>query len=290
MIDLHFHSEYSDGKLNVKEITNSLIAVGVKYCSLTDHDTIDGLKEMKTILEKTDVNFITGVEMTALYNNNEIHVLIYDFDIDKAINILKERNELVEKQRIKELKTAIQLFEREGFLVNNNLKPVPKEPTGLTIALDIYNKKENKDLLIKKYGHILNEEEFYNFYQAKGSPCYVSKSGVSVEWIIKKFTSLTKNIILAHPFVPVSFTIKPLEEENIVELINIGITGIEVYHDRNTVEQIEFLEKFVAKNNLFYTGGSDSHFKENDASIGYYDDKNKVPSFRLYDINYKIKK
>jgi 3',5'-nucleoside bisphosphate phosphatase len=290
MIDLHFHSQYSDGKLNIKEIADNLVESGIKYCSLTDHDTVDGLKKMGKVLENTNINFIPGVEMTALYNNNEIHVLFYDFDIDKAINIFKKRNELVKKQRIKELKTAVRLFKKQGFLVSKSLRPVAKKPTGLTVALDVYNKKENKDLLIKKHGHILNEEEFYNSYQSNGSPCCVPKSGVSIEWIIKQFTPLTKNIILAHPFVPVSFTIKALKKEDIVELLNIGITGIEVYHDRNTTEQIKFLEKFVAKNNLLYTGGSDSHFKEKNTPVGYYNNKRKVPSFRLCGVSYKIKK
>lgn len=145
MIDLHFHSEHSDGKLSVKEIADRLIKSDIKYCSLADHDTVDGLKELKKELENTSINFIAGVEMTALYNGNEIHILVYDFDIDKAAEILKERNELVEKQRINELQTAVQLFKKENFFVSDNLKPVSKQPTGLTIALDVYNKKENQD-------------------------------------------------------------------------------------------------------------------------------------------------
>lgn len=289
MIDLHFHSEHSDGRLNVKEIADKLIESDIEYCSLADHDSVDGLKEMKKILENTSVNFITGVEMTALYNSNEIHILIYDFDIDKAIKILKERNEMVEKQRIEELETSIQLFKKEGFLVSDDLKPVPKKPTGLTIALDVYDKK-NQDLLIKKHSHFLTKEEFYNFYQAKGGVCYVPKSGVDANWVIKKFTPLTENIILAHPFVSSSLTIKPLKEEDIVKLINMGIMGIEVYYDRNSIEQIQFLEKFVAKNNLFYTGGSDSHFTAKSIPIGYYTNKDKIPGFKIRNISYAIKK
>jgi predicted metal-dependent phosphoesterase TrpH len=288
MIDLHFHSKYSDGKLSVTEIANKLIRSNIKYCALADHDSVNGLKKMKKELDNTSVNFITGVEMTALYGDKEIHILIYDFDIDKAINILEERNEIVEKQRTKELETAIKLFKKEGFKVSNNLKPAPKQPTGLTIALDVYNKKENRNSLIKKHGHLLNEEEFYNFYQAKGGPCHTPKSGVDANWVIKKFAPLTKNIILAHPFVPVSFTIKPLKKEDIIKLINMGITGIEVYHDKNSVEKIQFLEKFVAKNNLFYTGGSDSHFEAGNTRIGYYTNKDKIPSFKLHNINYAI--
>ena len=107
--------------------------------------------------------------------------------------------------------------------------------------------------------------------------------------MINKFTPLTNNIILAHPFVPVSFTIKPLKEKDIIKLINMGITGIEIYHDINSVEKIQFLEKLVAKNNLFYTGGSDSHFKAKDIRLGYYSNKDKIPCFKLYNINYAIK-
>jgi 3',5'-nucleoside bisphosphate phosphatase len=291
MIDPHFHSTYSDGQLAVSEIADQLIKSNIQYCALTDHNTVDGLKEMKNALAQTSVNFISGVEMTALYNDHEIHTLVYDFDIDQAVDILKERNEIVNKLKIEELRAATQLFKKEGFAVSDNLEPIGRCPAGLIIALDVYNNKENQELMIKKHGHLLTREEFFYTYQEVNCPCRAPLAGVSMEWIIEKFKPLTKNIMIAHPFVATSVTIKPLIEENIIELVAMGVTGVEVYHNQTSVEKIKFFEKFVADNDLFYSGGSDSHFKENkNTLLGYYNDQDLIPGFKLNDLSFSINK
>lgn len=195
---------------------------------------------------------------------------------------------MVESEKIKELKVAIELFKKQGFVIDNSLIPESKKPIGFTVAKNIYHNKETQKLLIKKHGHLLNKQEFFDYYQAKGRPCYTPRSGVNVAWILKKFNNISKDIILAHPFTPVSFVIKPLEDKDIYDLIKKGITGIEIYYKNTPPKKIRLLEKIVKKNKLFYTGGSDSHGKSNDTSLGYYNNNSKIPSFRLSNLSYKI--
>jgi len=286
MIDLHFHSTCSDGRMTPRQWSEQIINNKIKYCALTDHDSVDGILEMKEFLKDTEINFINGVELTALYKKQEIHVLIYDFDLLFMKKLLKERYRLVEEQRVQELKKTIELFKKEGFNIDNNLKLNPKKPVGLIVALHIYSQESNQKFLIEKHGHLLDEKEFFDLYQSSKAPCYVPRSGVNIDWILERLSGVVDNIILAHPFVPVSFLVKPLTKKDINDLIQKGITGIEVYHSLTSFQDIEYLEKFVHNNNLFYTGGSDSHGKEKDVKNGYYNDEDRIPSFKLKNIEF----
>jgi hypothetical protein len=281
MIDLHLHSKHSDGKLSIEELAEEVSNAGINYCSLNDHDSIDGLKEMKILMDKHSINFVNGIEFSVLYKKQEIHVLVYDFDIKVVEKILKERNQIVSAKRKEELVQSVDLFKNEGFEVSDDLELLDKKPIGLLVALDVYGKKKNQELMIEKHGHLLDEKEFYDYYQAPGRPCHVEKSSINLDWLLTKLEGVKCDKILAHPFVPVSFLIKPLLVDDINYLIARGLNGVEVYHDRNTDEQIDFLRKYVDEKNLLFTGGSDYHGKKDNTPLGFYGDNRKIPAFKL---------
>lgn len=286
MIDLHLHSNKSDGKLSVKELAEKIVTSKIDYCSLTDHDTIDGLLETKKIMDAHSIGFINGVEFSVLYERQEIHLLIYDFDIKQMAVVLDERNRIVGRMRSEELAAAVDLFRKEGLIVSDNLTLIEKKPVGLLVALDIYNNEKNQELLLRKYGHLLNEKEFYDYYQAPGQHCYVPKSGVDLDWLTEKLRDIRCDKILAHPFVPISFLVKPLTLEKIDDLISKGVNGIEVYHAKSTNEQTDFLKKYVAEKKLLFTGGSNYHGKTDDTIIGFYADGHEIPAFKLTNFHF----
>lgn len=224
-----------------------------------------------------------GVELTVLYQSQEIHILAYNFDIDKAEAILAERNELVRQQKILELIQARELFLSCGFEVNSDLEINPKKSVGLIIAQDIYNNQTNQKKIISDHGHLLSAKEFYDYYQAPGQLCYVERSGVSVEWLIEKFKKLTNDLILAHPFRPVNNLLSPLSESNIYNLIDLGLTGLEIYHPYLSAEQSDTLQNIVKDRGLLFTGGSDFHGKDNSCELGYYASNKPITSFKLTD-------
>lgn len=280
-IDLHIHSTYSDGKLSVLQIAEIIKEKKLKYCALADHNSVNGIQELTAVLKNTDITVIPATELTVKYNNNEIHVLAYDFDVDLAAEIIKERNKIVHSQKNEEMKSAIKLSREAGLKVTDDLSLNEKQPATLTIALDICANSTNQDFFLKKFNKQLTPEDVFYEYQAPGKFCAVERSGVTVEWIIQKFKGIAQDLIIAHPFVSVSVVSLPLNESEINNLLNIGLTGIEVYHDRTTDEQIDLSKKIVKEQSLHYTGGSDSHGREGDAPIGQYGDGRFIPSFFL---------
>lgn len=279
--DLHFHSTYSDGKLSVPELAKIIRAKKLDLCALTDHNTIDGIRELEARLVGSGIRVIPGVELTAKYNEDEIHVLALDFDIDLVAKILKERNELVRHQKIEEMKKAIKLSRREGFEITDGLVPVEKQPVTLTIALDICARQFNQDLFIKRHAKRFIPEDIYYEYQAPGKSCAVERSGVTADWIVEKFKGVARDLIIAHPFVSVSVVTKPLDEARMKDLLRIGMTGIEMYHSKISDEQISLIKKIVKEKGLHYTGGSDFHGRKTDPSVGQYGLNRTLPDFFL---------
>lgn len=286
IIDLHFHSTYSDGKISIEELAVRIKERELKYCALTDHDTVAGVASLKNYLKDSDIIVIPGVELTALFGENEIHILAYDFDINVVEKILEERNSLVKKQKIEELYQARDLFILNGLQISDNLIPSEKKPVGHTLAMDICSKQFNQDIFLQRHGRILSPDDIYFEYQAPGKSCAVTRSGVSVEWLLSKLENKVSDFIIAHPFLQVSVVTKPLSENNITSLLEMGISGLEIYHDKTADDRMQWLKKISDEKNLSYTGGSDFHNRQNDLNLGLYGQNLEVPNFKLS--NFKL--
>ena len=88
-VDLHCHSIFSDGVLTPEVLAETFASAGVQYASLTDHDTISGLQRFEESLQRLNIGFIPGVEITTIHHGCEVHVLGYGFDrLDNDLNAL----------------------------------------------------------------------------------------------------------------------------------------------------------------------------------------------------------
>src|SRR3989338_6163887 len=185
--DLHFHSLHSDGKLSVPELAVIIKEKKLEYCALADHNTVDGIFELINCLKGSRTKVIPGTELTAKHKDNEVHILAYDFDANTAAEILIERNEIVSRKKVEEMEASLNLCQKEGLLVADNLAPSGKQPVSLTVALDICANSSNQDFFIKKYGRRFLPEDVYYEYQAPGKACAVERSGGTGEWLVNKF-------------------------------------------------------------------------------------------------------
>jgi CBS domain-containing protein len=93
-VDMHCHSEHSDGILSPELLARKLSEAGVKYASLTDHNTIIGLAAFKRALMSYNIGFVSGLEFTAIHKSHIIHILAYGFNMnDSGLNeLLNDKN------------------------------------------------------------------------------------------------------------------------------------------------------------------------------------------------------
>lgn len=259
MIDLHIHSTFSDGKLNVKEIINDAITHKMSIISITDHDNIQSVQMIKETPKSNDLIFVPGVELSTVSyyfgKKMKVHILGYGFDsLDKQIN---QSIENMYFQRAEDNKEYVEQVIREfSFLSLSMFKDFDYGKYGWIrkLILNQISSSVNVDNLkiLKEYLTTFKPEYHnYNFNMEEAIDVILRAGGYPV---------------LAHPFK------LNLDNEKIdiflKHLVECGIIGIESYHNDAPREQINICEVLAAKYNLYESGGSDFHSYYYDKCLG----------------------
>ncbi len=79
-VDFHLHSSFSDGDQPPESIAAGLVAAGVRYAALTDHDTLESWPRFANELKKRSLVCLPGLELTTYLDGKELHLLSYGFD------------------------------------------------------------------------------------------------------------------------------------------------------------------------------------------------------------------
>lgn len=109
MIDLHLHSNHSDGFHSIEFLVNELHVKNIKYTALTDHDTVSGVEEFLERTGEKGIHSVTGVEITAEYDNNSTHhILGYGIDISNVLLL-----DML-KQKVVRCEEAIRIIKQAG--------------------------------------------------------------------------------------------------------------------------------------------------------------------------------
>lgn len=269
MIDLHTHTNYSDGTWDLKKMLEKAEKANIEVLSITDHDRIDAYKELEKINAKDlfSGHIIPGVEFSTVFDGAMFHLLAYDFDYKKLDNFIYENYKSKKIDLKKEFDCMIDSCKKNNIKLGE-LKY--EENMGWPIEIifpEIKKHKENR-----KY---FNENEWNNIdvflnscVTNKNFPVFVDfsihypKANVVAD-AVRKAGGKT---FIAHVFRynledSIGF-LDTLKQNNIID-------GVEVCHSTFSEEQIKILEKYCRDNNLFMSGGSDCHGeKKADIKIG----------------------
>lgn len=261
MIDLHSHTDYSDGSFSVRELLQEAERTCLSLLSITDHNTIQAYYELKEneIRDLFSGDIITGVEITTTYNGETIEVLGYGFDLEMMQQFLNSNVLTYEEKQLKEYELIRNQYRKIGVIFDeNNIYFNPKEESSrIAFLKEIKKYPEN-------YKFFLNEESISTasaftrneVYNPK-SPLYVDESSL--------FPSLEKTIDIIHQSGGLAFLAHTYAySSNIAnELINIidnyDFDGIECFYTTFTEEQSNYLVQLCKKRKKFMSGGSDFH-------------------------------
>lgn len=264
-IDLHIHTNKSDGILMPTEVIDEAVKNGVDTIAIADHDTVEAYSNnLFEYAKAKNVKLIKAVEISTKTDKAGIHVLGYNIDIN---------NEKL-KQKLYELRNARHIYlhdvaERLGEIEYKvNVKELDKVDavTKAHIALDVVRNPENKDLLIKEFGHIPEKGEFIETIMNEGCPAYVKKSTITPKEAAELIRMAGGKAVLAHP---VAYEHEDnLDENEILDIVkDMKADGIEtnyIYINRNNeiINEIQKWNEFAQKYNLPVTIGSDFHSKD----------------------------
>ncbi len=265
-VDLHMHTCASDGTWDVYELKEQLIRNKINVFSITDHDCVDNVTKMDEIINpKDNLTYIHGVELTAIHDGREYHILTYNYDINNAelINLMKKTNE---------------------NRINSNSEYIKK------YAALMYENVDYDDFKKYKYNRKHGGWKSFNYMMHKGIHSDllshlsdVDKSGFkavlsSPEETIRVAKRSGGKVILAHP--ASNYKNGYMPESEMKYWLEAGIDGMECYSPYNQTFVEGYIE-FCKKNNLIISGGSDCH--------GTFIQSRKlgVPHVELKDLNIK---
>ena len=269
IIDLHVHSNHSDGVLTVSEILSEAEARKIKMLSITDHDSIEAQNPAINLAKDRDIRYVCGVELNITFSHPQYNAgksisldfLGYAFDPNsqRLRAKLAQLSEYREERATKILNNLNSEFEKE------DLSPLTKgDFAAIQASVDgVLGRPHIADYLVKK-GVVKNRQEAFDKYLVK---CDVPKFPLHLEEASKLVRDAGGKIVLAHPNDPhgtslVTLTRSLTEQTKIIaDSMVCLIDGLECWHSRNDAQTTEHYVGFAKQNNLLMTGGSDCHQK-----------------------------
>jgi predicted metal-dependent phosphoesterase TrpH len=248
LIDLHVHSNASDGTYAPAEVVRRAKEGGLKAIALTDHDTIDGLAEAVAAGPLYGVEVIPGVEVSARFPGGSMHVL--GLGINYRNGRLGDRLAVLQKAR-----------------AERNPRIIAKlNDLGIKISLEQVAQISGRGQMgrphiaraLMEAGYVRTMQEAFDIYLRNDGKAYVAKFRFPPEEAIAMIRDVQGVPVLAHPFtlgLGSAFALKNTLEE----LMALGLAGIEAIYAEHTPEQEALYLKLARELGLLITGGSDYH-------------------------------
>lgn len=262
MIDLHVHSNISDGTLTPAQVVDLAVKAGLKAIALTDHDTILGIEEALTRAKHyqqqgIDFTLIPGVELSVGYKKKDVHILglFIDYHNEAFISLL---NNMV-KEREERNGKMIANFQKDGIAIT--MEELKEESKDAVITRAHFAK-----LLVRK-GYVTSTKEAFEKYLDEEGPYYVNRRYITPEQAVEAILQADGIPVLAHPML---YELLDEELEQLVaRLKEHGLQGIETIYSTYSPEEEKKVCELASKYQLSITGGSDFHGEAKpDISIG----------------------
>lgn len=262
IIDLHIHTNVSDGALSPKEVLDMAVENGAKVIAIADHDTIDAYsEELFDYAKEKKLILIPAVEISTKGKKGGVHVLGYNFDLKNQK--FSEQLKKIRNARHDYLYDVAFKLQKLGYVIGTEELDKIEAVTKAHIALDVVSREENRDLLIENFGHIPSKGEFIETIMNEGCPAYVKKVSITPKEASELIRSAGGKVVLAHP---VAYKYEDgLTDEDILDLVNeLHTEAIEAnyyYVDRkdNKIDDCDHWREFAREHNLICSVGSDFH-------------------------------
>lgn len=220
---------------------------GLTAIAITDHDSIDGIKEAKIRGEELGIEVISGIEFSTYYKDTEIHLLGLFID-ETNEDFIYQLREIVESRENRNIKMIKKLREHG---LNITIEDVIR-----TADSKVYTRAHMARALYEK-GYVSSLKEAFERYIGNDGPCYVSREKVTPQLAIRMVKDCGGVPILAHPTL-YHMDLRQLEQL-IKELRAVGLEGIEGEYALYTKAEERYIKNFAKDYDLVISGGSDFH-------------------------------
>jgi predicted metal-dependent phosphoesterase TrpH len=247
-IDLHAHTNRSDGSLEPAALAALAKETGLRALAVTDHDTTDGVPLAREAGRSLGVEILTGVEITARFPGRAMHVLAYGFEPREPV-FRALLAEIVAGRDTRNPRIVARLAEL-GV-------PVTMEEVRREAAGEIVGRPHIAAALVRR-GHVTDTRAAFAQFLRDGGPAYVVAESVEPEEVISVVRAAGGACVLAHP--------RQLRVESAAayealfrRLAAAGLAGVEVDHPSHRTEDRALFGRLADALGLLRSGGSDFH-------------------------------
>jgi predicted metal-dependent phosphoesterase TrpH len=243
VIDLHLHTTASDGRSTPEQLVAEAAAAGVRTIAVTDHDTTDAIGACEAVARSEGLDFVPGIEMTAVDGRRDIHVLGYfiDGDDDELARFLSVQRE-DRRRRLLEIASTL---ERLGA-------PIDTAPITAAASCGRSVGRPMVAAALIDAGHARDVADAFDRFLGEGRPAFVERRGSSPAGVIARIHEAGGVAALAHPGkVGLDALVAPLAES--------GLDAVEVFHPDHDNEARVRYARLARDHDLLVTGGSDYH-------------------------------
>ncbi len=248
MIDLHSHTNQSDGTFTAAELIAEANRVALEALAVTDHDTLAGYDLALPIAHAAGLDLLCGIELSTRFHGVSVHLLGYFPKGDPGPEFRAWLQSLLASRR-----------ERNGHLIER------LQQLGLAITLEeverdgrtLTGRPHFAQVLVAK-GYARDMQHAFDEYLGESSRAFVQREEVPMAEAIARLRAAGGIASMAHPARVAKNHWETLTRW-VGELAGLGMQAIEVHHSDHSPEGIVFYSSLAARYGLAMTGGSDFH-------------------------------
>ena len=244
MIDLHSHTNESDGTSSPAQLIDEAVRAGVNILGITDHDTFKGFDQAQQPADAAGVELVCGIELSTKLHGRSVHLLGYFL----ANHGLSEFRTWVLDQQAARRERNVRLVARLqelGFDIT--LEEAEARGRGLT------GRPHFAQILVEK-GYVSSLRQAFDDYLDESAKGYVYRREPQFAEGVRRIREAGGIASLAHP-VRVPGDVRAL----MPELCEAGLNALEAYHSDHSAENTELYLDLAKRYGLRVTGGSDFH-------------------------------
>lgn len=245
MLDLHIHTTASDGTLTPAQVVEMAKERGFSTVAVTDHDTMDGVEEALRAGRRCGVKVIPGVEISCGISL-EVHMLGYGMRPDHPVMV--EMLERMRRARVERMRRILENLRTLGIDIS--------EEEVQALADGAIGRPHIARVMVAK-GVVPDVRTAFREYIGLGARAYAEREKLTAEEVIRNVRTAGGIPVLAHGGL-LQRTELQLEQW-IAAMKNVGMMGLECYHNAHTPAVERFLRNAAARYGLLVTGGSDFH-------------------------------
>ena len=252
-IDLHAHTNESDGSLTPEELVREARQAGLAALAITDHDTFSGYEKALPFARRLNFDLVRGIELNSRLECNGnptrwAHILAF-FPFGDPSKEFEEWLETQREDRRDRNKRLIASLSRQG--VDITLEEVEAAGKSLT------SRPHFAKVLVEK-GYASSHDDAFERYIGEDAPAFVERQNPATEQVIQLIRAGGGIPVVAHP-VRLMLPHDEVERDVLLRLKKAGLLGLEVYHSEHSPELQRYYLNLANELELLPSGGSDFH-------------------------------